>query len=125
MNLHETQLLLAVTRSNALWRLPLMEDGTASKVGLFIQLSGGIADPDGLALDAEGGLVVAHPGIGVWRFDAMGRPTHLVEAPEGSVWTNIAFGGPDQRDVYIVDSLAGAIWCARMPCAGKPMFSHS
>jgi gluconolactonase len=123
MNLDETQLLLAVTRCNAIWRLPLMEDGSTSKVGLFIQLSGGIAGPDGLALDAEGGLVVAHPGIGVWRFDRVGRPTHLVESPEHSVWTNIAFGGSDDCDLHIVDSLAGSIWCARMPCPGKRMYS--
>jgi hypothetical protein len=52
--------------------------------GLFIQMSGGTAGPDGLALDAEGGLVACHPGTGVWRFDRMGRPTHLVEAKLGT-----------------------------------------
>jgi gluconolactonase len=46
-----TQLFVAVPRGNAVWRLPSMEDGTATKVGLFIQMSGGIAGPDGLALD--------------------------------------------------------------------------
>jgi len=125
MNTDETQIYLAVTRANAIWRVPLMEGGGVSKVGLFIQLSGGIAGPDGLALDAEGGLVVAHPGIGVWRFDRMGRPTHLAESPEGSVWTNVAFGGPDNQDLHIVDSLAGAIWRVRMPHPGKAMFSHA
>ena len=34
----------------------------ASKVGLFIQMSGGHAGPDGMALDEEGGLVIAHLG---------------------------------------------------------------
>jgi len=38
----------------------------------FIQLSGG-GGPDGLAIDAEGAVVVAHPQMGsVWRFDAEG-----------------------------------------------------
>lgn len=124
MNLNETQLYVAVTRANAVWRLPLMEDGTTTKVGLFVQLSGGVAGPDGLALDVEGGLIVAHPGIGVWRFDRMGRPTHLVECPEGAMWTNIAFGGSENAELHIVDSMAGAVHVARMPCPGKAMFSH-
>lgn len=121
MNSDETQLLVAVTRANAIWRLPLMDDGTVSKVGLFIQLSGGLAGPDGLALDAAGGLLVCHPGIGVWRFDPLGRPTHLVPAPEGSVWTNIAFGVGNEFELYIVDSVAGAIHCVDMPYAGKAL----
>jgi gluconolactonase len=125
MNLQETQLYLAVTRANAIWRMPIMEDGSVSKVGHFIQLSGGIAGPDGLALDADGGLVVSHPGIGIWRFDPVGRPTHLVEAPRHSVWTNVAFGGPDNRELHIVDSVSGSIYCAELPFPGKPMFSHS
>lgn len=36
-----------------------MLDGTATKVGAFINLSGGIG-PDGIAVDDSGGLVVAH-----------------------------------------------------------------
>lgn len=125
MNRDGTQLYIAVTRANAIWRLPLMEDGSATKVGLFIQLSGGIAGPDGLALDAQGGLVACHPGIGVWRFDPMGRPTHLVEAPPDSVWTNIAFGGEGNRELFIVDSVAGAIHSVQMPFPGMPLFSHA
>jgi gluconolactonase len=125
MNDEETQLLVAVTRANAIWRLPLMDDNTVSKVGLFIQMSGGIAGPDGLALDVEGGLLACHPGIGVWRFDRMGRPTHLVQAPAGSVWTNVAFGGEGNDELFIVDSIAGAIHSVRMPHAGRLMFSHA
>ncbi|MFI5002943.1 MAG: SMP-30/gluconolactonase/LRE family protein, partial [Reyranellales bacterium] len=70
MNRSENVLYVGVTRGNAVWRLPLMADGMASKVGLFIQMSGGHAGPDGMALDAEGGLVVAHPSTTAWRFDS-------------------------------------------------------
>lgn len=124
MNAAENQLYVAVTRANAIWRLPLMADGSTSKVGLFIQLSGGLAGPDGLALDEEGGVIAAHPGLGVWRYDRVGRPTHLIEAPEGKMWTNIAFGGPKNDELHIVDSTTGTIHVARMPCPGKRMFSH-
>jgi len=80
MNKAETVLYVGVTRGNAVWRLPLMGDGMASKVGLFIQMTGGHAGPDGMALDAEGGLVIAHPSTTAWRFDSLGRPTHHVDA---------------------------------------------
>nr|WP_289014348.1 SMP-30/gluconolactonase/LRE family protein [uncultured Methylobacterium sp.] len=123
LNGNGTQLLVAATRGNAVWRLPLMDDGGASKVGIFVQLSGGLAGPDGLALDSEGGLLVCHVGIGVWRFDARGRPTHLVEAPEGSLWTNLAFG-PDGYSLFITDSASGTVMRARMPVPGRPMASH-
>jgi len=124
LNLREQQLYVGVTRGNAVWRLPLFGDGGVSKVGLFIQLSGGLAGPDGMALDAEGGLIVAQPGMTVWRFDRVGRPTHHVE-PQGECFvTNVAFGGPDGRSLFMTDSGAGRILRAEMPVAGKPMFSH-
>ena len=125
LNLRETQLYVGVTRGNAVWRLPLFEDGGVSKVGLFIQLSGGLAGPDGMALDAEGGLIVAQPGMTVWRFDRVGRPTHHVE-PQGECFvTNVAFGGPNGASLFMTDSGSGRILQAAMPVAGKPMFSHT
>ena len=49
LNLAEDQVYVAATRANAIWRLPLMGDGTVSKAGIFIRLSGGSAGPDGMA----------------------------------------------------------------------------
>lgn len=121
LNPAETQVYVAVTRANAVWRLPLMRDGGVSKAGLWLQLSGGVAGPDGLALDAEGGLVVCHPGIGVWRFDARGRPTHLIPLADDQFGSNAAFGGPDRRTVYITDSATGSILCCELPVAGRAL----
>ena len=50
----ERSLYVAMTRANAVWRLPLMLDDSISKVGMFVQLSGGTG-PDGMAIDADGG----------------------------------------------------------------------
>jgi gluconolactonase len=124
LNLAETQLYVGVTRGNAVWRLPLMADGGVSKVGLWIQLSGGLAGPDGLALDEEGGLVVAHPGMAVWRFDRLGRPTHRIDLVGGSFGTNIAFGGAGNRALYITESESGTVLRAEMPAPGRRMYSH-
>jgi gluconolactonase len=124
LNLAETQVYVAVTRANAVWRLPLLADGGVSKVGLWIQLSGGTAGPDGMALDAEGGLVVCHLGIGLWRFDAKGRPTQLIELADGATGTNVAFGGADNRTVFITESASGSILRCDLPVAGRRLYSH-
>lgn len=119
LNPDGTALYVAVTRANAIWRAPILADGTTTKVGLFIQLSGGIG-PDGIAVDEEGGIVVAHVGLGVtWRFDAMGRPTHRIDAVVGHRPTNMAFGGPDRRTLFMTESTTGSILTARLPVAGR------
>ena len=125
LNRAENRLFVAVTRQNAVWRAPLMADGSVSKVGTFLQLSGGQAGPDGLALDCEDGLYVCHLGIGIWRFDANGIPTHLIEPCVGHHMTNLAFGGPDNRTLFITESDTGTILRCTAPVAGKPMFSHA
>jgi gluconolactonase len=122
LNLKNSQVFVAMTRSQQIWRLPLMAGGTVSKSGVAIQLSGGHAGPDGIEMDAEGGLVVCHLGVGVWRFDANMLPTHLVHAGKAHrLMTNIAFRG---KRLYITDSMNGEILTAEMPVAGKKMFSH-
>ena len=121
LNNKNTQVFVALTRSQQIWRLPLMAGGTPSKSGVAIQLSGGHAGPDGIEMDAEDGLVVCHLGVGVWRFDANFLPTHLVHAGEKHrLMTNIAFQG---KTLYITDSLNGEILTAEMPVAGKKLFS--
>lgn len=124
LNLTERQCYVAVTRSQQIWRLPLMADGNVSKTGVAIQLSGGHAGPDGIEADAEDGLVVCHIGLGIWRFDDNGLPTHLIHAgDEQRFMTNIAFGGQDNRDLYITDAVNGWVLRARTPFAGKKMFA--
>jgi len=122
LNTRNSQVYVAVTRAQQIWRLPLMADGQPSKTGVAIQLSGGHAGPDGIEMDAEDGLIVCHLGVGVWRFDGNGLPTHLVHAEGHRLLTNVAFGGPDRRTLYITDSLNGEILTARMPVAGKVLF---
>lgn len=78
LNEAEDALYVAMTSGNSVWRLPLIADGMVSKVGVFVQLSG----PDGLALDREGGLWIAHAGNGrVWGGLAA-RPAPLAGAKQ-------------------------------------------
>jgi len=125
INNAEKQLYVAVTRSQQIWRIPLMDDGSASKTGVAIQLSGGHAGPDGLEIDSEDGMIVCHLGVGVWRFDANCLPTHLIHTNEHSLMTNVAFGGPERKTLYITDSMNGRIMRAELPVAGKLLFGLS
>lgn len=121
----EKFLLVAVTRANQIWRLPLHPDGTTSKVAAFIQLSGGLAGPDGLAMNAAGGVTVAHCGLGaVWVFDRLGQPKYRVNSCAGIATTNIAYGGPDGRSLFITESDTGTILRAELPEPGARLFSH-
>ena len=121
MNTKNTQVYVAVTRAQQIWRLPLMAGGIPSKTGVAIQLSGGHAGPDGIEMDAEDGLLVCHLGLGIWRFDANCLPTHLAHAGDAHrLMTNIAF---KDKTLYITDSMNGEILTAEMPVAGKKLFS--
>jgi len=125
LNKAETMVFLAVTRANAIWRVPLMRDGTASKVGTFIQLSGG-GGPDGLAIDEDDNIAICHVGLGTtWLFSALGEPMLRIKSPKGLLTTNCAYGGPDRRTLYITESKSGTVLAADMPVAGRPMYSHA
>jgi gluconolactonase len=126
MNLNESMIYLAVTRGNCVWRVPLSADGGVAKVGIYIQLSGGWGGPDGLALDSQGRLFIAHVGMGAaWVVDAMGEPVYRIRTSAEPHITNMAFGGKDNKTLFITESGSGSILKAELDVAGKPMFSHS
>ncbi len=125
LNKAENILYVAVTRANAVWRLPLLPDGMVSRMGTFIQLSGG-RGPDGMAIDEDDGLAVAHPDMGaVWIFNHRGEPLYRVDSPGSDVVTNCAYGLKDPHTLYITDSEGGAILCAELPTPGRRMYGLS
>ena len=90
----EDTLYVAVTRANAVYRVPLRPDGSVGKVGVHLYLSGGTGGPDGLAVDRLGRLAVAHYGLGrVWLYDRRGLPVGYIDTPAGEGTTNVAYGG--------------------------------
>jgi gluconolactonase len=125
MNPAETFLYVAATRGNCVWRAMVLPDGGITRVGNFIQMSGG-SGPDGMAVDAKGNLFVAHAGMGcVWMFSPRGEPLLRIESCAGHMTTNVAFGGKDNRDLYVTESESGSVLVARMEIPGEPMHSHS
>ena len=119
LSLNERFLYVAMTRANQVWRLPLHEDGTTTKGGVFFQ-SFGNAGPDGLALDEEGSLFVCHPSLGsIFVVDSDGLPkARITSGTEGINLTNCCFGGPEGKTIFITDSLEGNVQSVEWHCRG-------
>lgn len=70
----------------------------------FVEFVPGVGNPDGLTLDADGGVWVAlWDGGAVHRYDTDGVLDHVVELPTRRV-TACTFGGPDLDTLYITTS---------------------
>lgn len=117
-------LYVAVTRGNAVWRGPLLPDGSISKVGVFRSFFGA-SGPDGMAVDAGRRLVVAHASLGcAFVLNARGEVTHMVRSPTGQTVTNVAFR-PGTSQLVMTDSEQGVLLTATLPDPGMPLYSHA
>jgi gluconolactonase len=108
----ETVLFVAMTRDNAVWRAPLMKDGSVSKVGRFCTMFG-TSGPDGLTMDDKGRLFVAHASLGhVFVFAPNGEMVARIRSCTGPTCTNVAIGGPNRDRLYITESTTGSVLVA-------------
>jgi len=78
-------------------------DGSLTNGKLFADASGDKRDggPDGIKVDRSGNLYGSGPG-GVWIFSPDGKHLGTIDMPEKM--SNVAWGGPDARTLYITDS---------------------
>jgi gluconolactonase len=108
----ETVLFMAMTRDNAVWRAPLMKDGSVAKVGRFCSMFGP-SGPDGLTMDSAGRLYVAHASLGhVLVFARNGELIARIKSCAGSTCTNVAIGGEKRDRLYITESSTGNVLVA-------------
>lgn len=126
LNRDESILYVAITHDNAIYRLPMHHHTRAvNKANRFIQLTGSVTGPDGLALDEAGNLAVVHAGSGtVWLFSPIGEPLYRIRSCAGMRTTNVAFGGPEGKTLFITEAEHGVILKVDLPHRGKTMFSH-
>ncbi len=88
----------------------------------FVELPGG--DPDGINFDAEGNLYVAHFGGGaVYVISPEGNILRKIPAP-GKKPTNLEFGGPDLRTLFLTEVETNAVYKLRVRIPGAALF-HS
>ena len=117
-------IFIAVTRANAVWRGPLLADGSVTKVGAFRTFFGS-SGPDGMAVDVENGIVVAHASLGgAFYLNARGEITHFIKSPAGTTVTNVAYR-PGTSKLVMTESESGSILEAELSVAGGALFSHS
>ena len=98
-----------------------------SNVRTFATLDDPRGEPDGSAIDRDGGLWNAQWGLGrVVRYTAEGRLDRIVEVP-ASQPTRPAFGGPDLGTLYITSARDGldAAALAAQPYAGALFFAET
>lgn len=81
-------------------------DGSLQNSGKFCELPGG-SEPDGIAVDEEGNVVVAMKG-GLAVFKSTGEPYGgggaVPQVKLTSQATNVTFGGTDRKSVYVTTS---------------------
>ena len=78
-------------------------DGSLTNGKLFADASADkrTGGPDGIKVDRSGNLYGSGPG-GVWIFSPDGKHLGTIDMPE--TMSNVAWGGPDARTLYITDS---------------------
>jgi len=109
---NEAVLFVAMTRDNAVWRLPFMRDGSVSKVGRFCSMFGP-SGPDGMTMDKAGRLFVAHASLGhVFVFAPNGELIARIKSCAGATCTNVAIGGDNRDRLYITESATGTVLVA-------------
>lgn len=117
-------LFVAVTRANQVWRGPILPDGSVSKVGAFRTFFGA-SGPDGMAVDAENRLVVAHASLGgAFVLNAKGEITHFIKSPVGSTVTNVAYR-PGTSKLVMTESETGSILEADLPAKGAELWGQT
>lgn len=100
-------LYCADTTAGRVFRHALGPDGRPGARELFVQFEAGWGHPDGLAVDAEGHVWIAHHGDSrVTRFSPDGVPELIVPVPTAGV-TKPAFGGPDLTTLFVTTAAKG------------------
>jgi gluconolactonase len=114
------ELLVAESRRNRILKFPVVEPGKLGEFAVLIDLPGkgeGQVDnqPDGIALDAEGNLFVAH--YGMRQVQVVSPEGKLLRRyPGGNLTTsNVAFAGPAMDRLYLTGGDPGALFRMDLP----------
>ena len=90
---------------------------------LYLTGRGHSAGAAGLVLGMAGVGKVLGNALGGHLADRIGLPIYRIETSASDKLTNIAYGGPERQDLYILDG-NGKILVARMPVPGLAMYAH-
>lgn len=106
------------TMERTIFAFDVSEDGSIMNKRSFINISEQHGHPDGMTIDAEGYLWVAHfGGWRITRFDPEGKPERVIPLPVSNI-TSCTFGGPTLERLYITTATKGLDNAA---LAGQPL----
>ncbi|MEX0762520.1 MAG: SMP-30/gluconolactonase/LRE family protein [Dehalococcoidia bacterium] len=114
------EVYVAEMRANRIVSFTIQQNGTLSGQRMIRRFADP-AMPDGMAVDVEGRILAALPGI---RAIALLAPEgKLIDLYHSEGWqpSNLAFGGPDLRTVYVSDQASGSILGFRHDVPGAPL----
>jgi xylono-1,5-lactonase len=84
-----------------------LSGGTLAAREIFIQFEAGWGMPDGMTVDAEGGLWIAHwDGGCVSRFTADGKREQVIHLPAAQI-TSCTFGGENLDRMFVTSAALG------------------
>lgn len=124
----QDQMYHADTFRRVVYRFDVSRSGELSGKTCFLRFPEAWGYPDGLTMDAEGGLWVAHWGGGrVSRFDTTGGLERCIELPASQI-TSCAFAGPQLDRLFVTSArldqdnepLAGALFEVEAGVCGLP-----
>ncbi len=102
--------------ANLVWmRYDVLPDHTVAHGGVFARADAteGIGGPDGIKVDRKGNVYGSGPG-GVWILSPQGKHLGTIILPERA--SNVSWGGPDARTLYI--SASSSIYSIRLEVGG-------
>jgi gluconolactonase len=116
-------LFMVESDSDSVMRFTLATDGSAIARESYATQCGRF--PDGLALDAEGNLLVCcYASDEIWRISPA-REKSLLAWDRWAIRlgspTNMAFGGEEFNELYIANLARTTITRAKLPCRGQPL----
>lgn len=104
------------TGKRVVYAFPLRADGSLGERRVFIRFRDEWGHPDGMTVDAEDGLWIAHWGGGrVSRFTPDSELDRSITLPASQI-TSCAFAGPDLDRLFVTSAADG---CDDEPHAGK------
>jgi gluconolactonase len=106
-----------------IWKYALSEDGEISDGEILVEFGSGFTD--GMAVAASGNIYCAlHAANKIMVVSPAGEILREINFPKQSGVTNMCFGGPDFKTLYVTLGAAGKVYAIPNDEPGMKMFSH-
>jgi gluconolactonase len=114
-------LLVTASRTFTIHAFAILGPGRLGEARLFAALDHGVF-PDGICFDVAGRVFCAgHGGSLIYVFSAEGVLEAKIEMDDKDI-SNLCFGGPENRTLYVTESDMGRVVAIEWPTPGMTLF---